>query len=166
MATKENEIDKDFLDLQPNKKLTRNIIITIGVIIVFGLVFYISLKQEERINEANKNTKFHEISIDEYNQLLNSDKRFVLLLGRPDCSHCINFKPIIMSFAKDYDVDVYYLNTDLIETLEDWDTIWNMVEQEGTPTVAVIEKQQLIKSNAGEMTTLELEEFLKEAGVL
>ena len=44
MAKKTNNdrvVDKEFEDLQPNKKLIKNIIITIGIILVFGIVFYI-----------------------------------------------------------------------------------------------------------------------------
>ena len=91
---------------------------------------------------------------------------FVLLLGRPDCSHCVAFKPIITKVANDKNIDVYYLNVDTIETLEDWESIWGLVEQEGTPTVAVIEKQQLVLSSAGELTEDQLIEFFEKAGVL
>ena len=61
---------------------------------------------------------------------------------------------------------VYYLNTDNIEELGDWESIWGLVQQEGTPTVAVIENQKLVDSTAGEMTQTELLLFLSEAGVL
>ena len=166
IKNEEQEIDEAFRDLQPNKNKIRNILIVIGIILVFGFVFIVSEKQEEKIKKQNENKFFHEITVNNFNELLNSDKRFVLLLGRPGCSHCVAFKPIITNVAKDYEVDVYYLDTDIIETLDDWDSIWNLVEQEGTPTVAVIEKQKLIKSNAGEMTYEELVSFLEEAGVL
>ena len=167
MATqKETVVDKEFEDLLPNKKRIKNILIAVGVLFVCAFVFIVSIKQEEKINQEAAKTKFHEITIDKLNQKLNSDERFVLLLGRPDCSHCVAFKPIITKVANEKSVDVYYLNVDTIETLEDWESIWDLVEQEGTPTVAVIEKQQLISSNAGEMTEDQLIEFLEEAGVL
>ena len=157
---------KEFEDLQPNTKLTKNILITVGVILVFAFVFIVSIKQEEKLNKEAAKVKLHEITIDKLNQKLNSDEKFVLLLGRPDCSHCVAFKPIITKVANDKGIDVYYLNVDTIETYEDWETIWGLVEQEGTPTVAVIEKQQLVLSSAGEMTEEQLIEFFKEAGVL
>ena len=163
---KEVVVDKDFEDLQPNKKLTKNILITVGVILVFAFVFIVSIKQEEKINREAAKVKLHEITIDKLNQKLNSDERFVLLLGRPDCSHCVAFKPIITKVANDKNIDVYYLNVDTIETLEDWESIWGLVEQEGTPTVAVIEKQKLVLSSAGELTEDQLIEFFEKAGVL
>lgn len=163
---KEVVVDKEFEDLQPNTKLTKNILITVGVILVFAFVFIVSIKQEEKLNKEAAKVKLHEITIDKLNQKLNSDEKFVLLLGRPDCSHCVAFKPIITKVADDNGIDVYYLNVDTIETYEDWETIWGLVEQEGTPTVAVIEKQQLVLSSAGEMTEEQLIEFFKEAGVL
>ena len=167
MATKkETVVDKEFEDLLPNKKRIKNILIAVGVLFVCAFVFIVSIKQEEKINKEAAKTKFHEITIDKLNQKLNSDERFVLLLGRPDCSHCVAFKPVITKVANEKSIDVYYLNVDTIETLEDWESIWDLVEQEGTPTVAVIEKQQLISSNAGEMTEEQLIEFLEEAGVL
>ena len=166
MAKEEVVVDKEFEDLQPNTKLTKNILITVGVILVFAFVFIVSIKQEEKLNKEAAKVKLHEITIDKLNQKLNSDEKFVLLLGRPDCSHCVAFKPIITKVANDKGIDVYYLNVDTIETYEDWETIWGLVEQEGTPTVAVIEKQQLVLSSAGEMTEEQLIEFFKEAGVL
>lgn len=164
--TKENIVDKEFEDLQPNNKRTKSIIITVAVILVFGLVFFISQKQEEKLNKQSTNNYFHEITVDQYNELLSRGTKFVLLLGRPGCSHCVAFKPIITSVAKNKEVDVYYLNTDTIETLEAWDSIWGLVEQEGTPTVAVIENNTLVNSTAGEMTSEELIRFLSEAGAL
>ena len=162
----ENSIDEEFKDLEPNKKLIKNIFIVIGIILVFGLVFIISQKQEEKINKKASENKFHEITVDKYNELLASGDKFVLLLGRPGCSHCVAFKPVITNVANTKGIDVYYLNTDTIETVGDWESIWGIVEQEGTPTVAVIENQKLIKSTAGEMSSEELINFLKEAGVL
>ena len=50
--------------------------------------------------------------------------------------------------------------------LGDWNTIWDLVQQEGTPTVAVIENQKLVNSTSGEMTSTELILFLSEAGAL
>ena len=164
--TKENIVDKEFEDLQPNNKRIKNIIITVAVILVFGLVFFISQKQEEKLNKQSTNNYFHEITVDQYNELLSKGTKIVLLLGRPGCSHCVAFKPVITSVANNKEIDVYYLNTDTIETLEAWDSIWNLVEQEGTPTVAVIENNKLVKSTAGEMTSEELIRFLSEAGAL
>ena len=164
--TKENIVDKEFEDLQPNNKRIKNIIITVAVILVFGLVFFISQKQEEKLNKQSTNNYFHEITVDQYNELLSKGTKIVLLLGRPGCSHCVAFKPVITSVANNKEIDVYYLNTDTIETLEAWDSIWGLVEQEGTPTVAVIENNKLVKSTAGEMTSEELIRFLSEAGVL
>ena len=169
MAKKTNNdkvVDKEFEDLQPNKKLIKNIIIIIGIILVFGIVFYISMRQEEKLNKQASENKLHEITVEKYHELLDSNEKFVLLLGRPGCSHCVAFKPVITNVANTKSVDVYYLNTDTIETLEAWDSIWGLVEQEGTPTVAVIENNKLVKSTAGEMTSEELIRFLSEAGAL
>ena len=169
MAKKTNNdkvVDKEFEDLQPNKKLIKNIIIIIGIILVFGIVFYISMRQEEKLNKQASENKLHEITVEKYHELLDSNEKFVLLLGRPGCSHCVAFKPVITNVANTKSVDVYYLNTDTIETIGDWEEIWNLVEQEGTPTVAVIENKKLVKSTSGEMKTVELIEFLEEAGVL
>ena len=136
----------------------------VGVIFVLGLVFYISVKQEERLKKNE--SKFHEINVDQYNELLYGDKKFVLVLGRPGCSHCVAYKPVITSFANNYGVDVYYLNVDNIQTEEDWDEIWGLVEQEGTPTTAVIENREKIVSEAGELSVIELTEMFTKAGVL
>ena len=79
--TKENIVDKEFEDLQPNNKRIKNIIITVAVILVFGLVFFISQKQEEKLNKQSTNNYFHEITVDKFYELYNSVKKFVLLLN-------------------------------------------------------------------------------------
>ena len=112
--TKENIVDKEFEDLQPNNKRIKNIIITVAVILVFGLVFFISQKQEEKLNKQSTNNYFHEITVDQYNELLSKGTKIVLLLGRPGCSHCVAFKPVITSVANNKEIDVYYVNTDTI----------------------------------------------------
>ena len=79
--TKENIVDKEFEDLQPNKKRIKNIIIAIAVILVFGLVFFISQKQEEKLNKQSTNNYFHEITVDQYNELLSKGTKIVLLFS-------------------------------------------------------------------------------------
>ena len=67
---KENKIDNEFADLQTNNNVIKSILVAVGVILVFGLVFFISLKQDEKLNKEKNETKFHEISVDQYNELL------------------------------------------------------------------------------------------------
>ena len=77
MAKKTNNdkvVDKEFEDLQPNKKLIKNIIITIGIILVFGIVFYISMRQEEKLNKQASENKLHKITVEKYYKLLDSNE--------------------------------------------------------------------------------------------
>lgn len=76
----------------------------------------------------------NEISYKEYKELLENKETFILEIMRTDCSACISFKPKINKVAKDYKVEVKYINTDHISEEESND-LFTDTGVTGTPTV-------------------------------
>lgn len=55
-----------------------------------------------------------EIKYDKVMEKVNNKETFVLLLSQTTCSHCAAYKPKLSKVAKKYKLEVYYLETDLL----------------------------------------------------
>jgi len=161
---KEQFVDEEFKDLAPKSNPIVIIIIALSAFIFIVLTVLVLL----RGNKIEKNSNLYLINITtkEFYEHYNSGEKFVLLLGRPGCSHCVAFKPIVTRVANEKELKVYYLNTDTILSEDDWYFIWELVEQDGTPTLAVIQNKALVDSRSGEMTRDDLIYWFTEVGVL
>lgn len=74
------------------------------------------------------------ISYNEYKDLITNKETFILEIMRTDCSACINFKPKIEEVAKEYKIEVKYINTDDL-TDEEYKNLEIDTGITGTPTV-------------------------------
>ena len=165
MAKEEVVVDKDFEDLKQSDNFLGRANVIFAIIFLVGLSIIVSFKGRDPLKDV-KESKLIEIDTDKFYELYKSSDKFVLLLGRPDCSLCIAFKPVITKFANENDINVYYLDAYSIETEEDWDFIWAKIKQEGTPSMGVFENQELVDSVSGEMTYEELSTWFRKVGVI
>ena len=79
-------------------------------------------------------TYLSEISYDEYQKLIKNKETFILEIMRTDCSACINFKPKLKQVAKDYKIEIKYINTDNLSE-DEYNNLFNETGISGTPTV-------------------------------
>ena len=56
-----------------------------------------------------------EISYDEVIKKLDNKDTFVLLISQTTCSHCAAYKPKLKDVSNEYEIDVYYIDVDLLE---------------------------------------------------
>lgn len=63
------------------------------------------LKSSEIVYKQNEN-------INSIISLINSKKYTVLVVGKNDCSWCTRYQPVINNIAKDYNVDIHYMDKD------------------------------------------------------
>lgn len=75
-----------------------------------------------------------EISYNEYKDLLENKKTFILEIMRTDCSACINFKPKLEQVAEDYKLEIKYINTDHLSE-DEYNDLFDETGISGTPTV-------------------------------
>lgn len=54
----------------------------------------------------------------EYMTLVNSKKTIMAVFGRNSCSWCNRFKPVYNDVAKEYDLDIYYFDSDSFNSSE------------------------------------------------
>ncbi|HHX33602.1 MAG TPA: thioredoxin family protein [Mollicutes bacterium] len=54
----------------------------------------------------------------EYLSVVDSDKTIMAVIGRDSCPACSQYKPIYNDVGLEYDLDIYYINTDLMPEAE------------------------------------------------
>jgi predicted bacteriocin transport accessory protein len=140
---------------QEKKSKLGSIIGIIAAILFVGIVIYAFVKDDEA------NEYIIEKSYSEIEKIINKDEKSIILVGRDDCSHCISFRPTVVSVAKQYDIKVYYINTNTIKNEEDYNKLWNFIGTEGTPTIAITKGGNLDAVYEGTMTRSQLISFLK-----
>ena len=104
----------------------------------------------------------------EYQEKIDNDDEFVVILERTTCSHCVTFMPVAESFANDNGVPMYYVDTDTF-TSEDWDGFEKSISylkkangNWGTPTTVVQAGYETVDYIEGETTADKLLELYNE----
>ena len=125
-------------------------------------------KESEAIKEDEMDD-LDEIDIDEYLDMYADDDASIVLIARPTCSYCTIAEPIIRKIAKDYDVDVNYLNTDEFDE-DDQNELINsddfFAEGYGTPLLLVVGEDSIIGKVDGLTDTKNYIDFFKKHGFI
>ena len=103
-----------------------------------------------------------------YDSILKEEQE-ILFLGRPTCSFCNLFKPILDDITGQYDIEYKYINTDtlskkqlgkLLEKLEIRSSTFS------TPRLLITKKDKMVDSYIGYMDDISLFHFLKINGFI
>lgn len=151
-------------------KVLFGIILLIGL---FGLVFYTSTTRDGKETPS----MIQDTTGSEFQALLNSNEKAVVLIAKPDCPWCQRYKPIINQVANEYNVVVYYVNTSLlsndeyiylhdnISVLKDqYDSYGNPVIP--TPMTVIVQSGKDIDNIEGYVEKGEIISFLKKNGII
>jgi len=129
------------------KKKYSDLLLILALVIVVVLGFFL-IKTEKPAYEIpltlSGNAGLHELSYKEYKEKIDNNDEFVIILERATCSHCVTYMPIAEKFATDYNVPMYYVDTDTFSSEE-----WGEFEKSnsylrrangnwGTPTTVVL----------------------------
>lgn len=168
-----------------------NKIITIGIIVlVFGIVALSamitpnkseSIKEETQedimersVNESKSITteekkEFIDIDVDTYLQYYKGSSKKIVLMARHTCQYCQVAEPILQKIAKDYNLDIYYLNTEQVNT-EDQERLLSSNELFqsgfGTPFIVVVQNEKIINHVDGLTDTKHYLQFLKDSKMI
>lgn len=112
------------------KKTKKNVIILVIVclIVLVGAVVADIILGKSYLNE---------IKYDKVMERVEAKDSFVLLLSQTTCSHCMDFKPKLARVAKNYKVNIYYLETNLLSEDES-KKLKEHFNYSGTPTTVFI----------------------------
>ena len=81
---------------------------------------------------------YHEISFDEYKQLVDAKESFPLVIGSSTCSACAVFKPTMESFISKYQIDVRYIDLSKLSD-DERNYLGSNLNFESTPTTIFFE---------------------------
>ena len=107
----------------------------------------------------------HQLTYTEYQEKIDNDEEFVVILERATCSHCITYMPIAEQFAKDNNLPMYYVDTDTF-TNEDWEGFEKSNSylrkangDWGTPTTLVLAGSETVDYKVGVTEAEELKKL-------
>ena len=108
------------------------------------------------------------LSYAEYQEKIDNNESFVVILSRESCSHCQNFLPVAKAFAEEESLPMYYIDTDTF-TEEDWSTFEtsnSFLKKNngnwGTPTTVVLAGSEAVEYIEGETTKDNLKELYEK----
>lgn len=142
--------------MNENKK----VLVVIGVVVAFVALIAFGM-----IQTSVKRSKMMKQFTDAYA----AEAETFVYIGRPGCSACTAFKPTLETVTKDYKISYVDINTDnltesqirtIVDDLGlDWDDF-------GTPTIAVVKNNQVVKANVGVISEEALITFLKNSNMI
>jgi len=106
------------------------ILVTICLMVLVGAFIVDKLMNESYLNK---------ISYDKIIEKVDNKESFILLVSQTTCTHCMSYKPKLEKVAKEYEIDIYYIDVDLLKEDE-----YNMLEDKlnfedaGTPVTLFI----------------------------
>ena len=105
--------------------------------IILGVVCLIILIGAVTLDVLLSKTYLKEIKYDEVVNKIEKKDSFVLLLSQTTCTHCMDFKPKLGRVANKYKINIYYLETDLLDedTYKELKTHFSF---NGTPTTVFV----------------------------
>lgn len=104
---------------------TKKILIIIAIILIVTSLIVFLIPKENNLIKLNYTEILEKIE---------NKENFVLCVSASECVHCQEYKPKLKKVAKDYEIIIYYTNTDSF-TDEEYETFKkNFSFDGGTPT--------------------------------
>ena len=168
------EVEEDIDEIASKKKVKKSdliLIIALIIVVILGFVFMQGKKVEPSYElplTLTGEAGLHELSYAEYQEKIDNNESFVVIIERATCSHCVNFMPVAEAFAKDNNVPMYYVDTDTFSD-EDWEGfeksntfLKKNSGNWGTPTTVVLAGNEAVDYIEGETTSDNLLELYNE----
>lgn len=89
--------------MKKGKSFLFRFICLVFVCLIIILIFNMSKTKEGALIKVNYN---------EVKEKINDKEDFVLVVSQSTCSHCATYKPKLKGIAKDYGLDIYYIDYD------------------------------------------------------
>ena len=141
----------------------------VGVLLVIALV--LTGKKEPKFNielpiALTGEAGFTEMTYGEYEEKLNTEAPFVVVIKRDGCGYCEMYDPIVTEVANEYGLPIRYINISNI-TEEEYNKLgrsnsYLRKEQWGTPTTLFMYGKTVVDSIGGYVEKEALVEFVKE----
>ncbi|QXL49499.1 hypothetical protein [Ligilactobacillus salivarius] len=103
--------------------------------------YFRNYQYKKRIKKCEK---LKEISIHQFKDLLNNEKKEFVLLGRPNCIYCRKYLPKIISSLEKNNISAYYLNVEEIP-VEEGKEMFDKIKIEWLPSLIWIRSKNKVE---------------------
>ena len=138
---------------------------TIFIIAIITLIIIISILLISFLN--NPKGSFTKLTYNDIKEKIENKEDFVLVVSQSTCSHCATYKPKIEIIAKDYGLEIYYIDIDLEK---DKDKLLEDLKLNGaTPTTLFFNKgkeKSILNRLEGDLSTEIVIKELKQMGFI
>lgn len=163
----------------------KNLLIAIVILLIINLLVVILVNGDTKDTEKTEKTEtptetetetgeydvsmFETIDLDGLKDTFNSDEIEVVYFGRPTCSYCVQFLPVLQKAQSEFGyttkyVDISTISEDDAEEIKDMDDFLN--ENYGTtPLVILVKDGKLIEGHIGYAEYDTFVEFLNDNGI-
>lgn len=131
--------------------------------IVVSLVLCLML-----LSGCGSSSKYSEpISLDfeGFKEKIENKESFALLVWRTGCSHCESFEPKLDKVIKDYDLEVYSIDTSKLSEKE-YSVLENKTFVQGTPTTFIFKDGVKTDKMVGDKAETAIIEFFKNNNII
>lgn len=169
--TSVEEVVEEVVETKKEVKITSNkkknnksdIFLLAGLAIVVVIGFFMLNSGKEEINyelplALSGEAGMHQLTYAEYQEKIDNNEAFVVILERTTCSHCATFMPVATEFAESNGFPMYYVDTDTFSE-DDWkgfeksnSFLKKANGNWGTPTTVVLAGNQAVDYIEGETT--------------
>lgn len=149
--------------MDKKRKLLLGVIITIMVLLIGFLIYYVTSSVISYVN-ISKNSKR---IVSEFNELYESSEIEVILFASPTCNFCKKFVPILDEIKKEEKIDYYYLNV-LNLTKGDLNKILEKINAnfKGIPHLIILKNKKIIGEISGFTEKEKVLELLEKTEVI
>lgn len=117
------------------KKKTMIILGTAVIVAAFGFLIFAMVS--EGMTNAAKDKTLISINFNELEKKINNKDTFILVLTQKQCSHCVEYKPVLKEVLYEYDLKAYELDQNTLTKTEKA-KLKDIASITGTPTTVFI----------------------------
>lgn len=142
-----------------------------NTIFILAIIIFIAIIAILVINNilSPKEGQLIKITYEEITQKLDNKENLILVISQSTCSHCATYKPKLTTIAKDYNLDIYYIDYDL-ETETNHTNFFDKLNfNGGTPTTIFIKngkETSLMDRLEGDLSSTKVIDKFKKMGFI
>lgn len=149
----------------------RDFVLVLLVIVLLIIAFVLTGSKEPKLDielpiALEGEAGFTEITYADYEEKLNTEAPFVVVIVRDGCGYCDDYKPVLTNVATEYNLPIYYINLSNLTNDEytalSSSNIYLKKEQWGTPTTLFMYGSTVVDSIGGYVDEETFKEFAKE----
>lgn len=136
----------------------RNTVFISAIIILILIIIVLIGNNLSKPKEGN----LIQINYKNIQQKINQKETFILVVSKSTCSHCATYKPKLKTIAKNYGIDIYYIDYDQEKSKEKFLKNFNL--SGATPITLFIEKgkeKSILNRIEGDVPTTKIINKLK-----